>query len=155
MNNESAADDEVFQELLAGLLEVAERRETIDREQLCREYPQYADSICEFLDNNNLFDDAMAAFREPGAGPAVDSAFEPTLDSQAEVHTKKFAIGDHLQYIGEYEVLDEIARGGMGIVFKARQNELRRTVALKMILAGRLASESDVDRFHREARPRH
>jgi eukaryotic-like serine/threonine-protein kinase len=59
--------------------------------------------------------------------------------------------GERVQYFGDYELLEELARGGMGVFYRAKQLSLNRVIALKMILSGSIAGEQEIRRFQREA----
>ena len=84
------------------------------------------------------------------AGSIIETAAAPSLFPEEDALLPTFdpARPD----FGNYKLLGEIARGGMGVVFKARHKTLDRVCALKMILSGQLADQDEIDRFYDEAK---
>jgi tRNA A-37 threonylcarbamoyl transferase component Bud32 len=123
-----ASQEQRLAEVVTAFLKADEAGQTpVPGDWLAR-HPDLADELSDFFAGRQHLETLAAPLRgRPSPAPVPDS-------------------------FGDYEILEEIARGGMGVVFKARQKSLDRIVALKMILAGRLASSDDVRRFTAEAR---
>jgi tRNA A-37 threonylcarbamoyl transferase component Bud32/tetratricopeptide (TPR) repeat protein len=112
-----------------------------DYRRLAGEFPMLDDYMSQFtgLDRALL----AHALGDEGNPSPLPTANAESLQNGAAPVPRRF---------GEYELLSEAGRGGMGVVYRARHRRLNRMVALKMILAGRLADEAHVERFYTEAR---
>ena len=84
--------------------------------------------------------------------PAVLSLEKVKVGQQEEAGGRATLAGAEIKRLGDFEILREIGRGGMGIVFAAKQESLGRTVAIKVLPKQSLLNEDDLDRFHREAK---
>ena len=148
MTNENAPSEHErrVNQLLADYLEAQRLGQAPNREDLLRRHPDLAADLDSFFADQDGFG-RLAEHVGPPAAPAPDLAQAPALAAD-ETAGAGLGVGT-VSYFGDYELLEPIARGGMGVVYKARQVSLRRTVALKMILAGKFASPEDVQRFRR------
>jgi len=127
--------DEYLRQLHAG--------ERPDRDALLQEHPKLA-RVLDCLDG---LDEIASDLLDGVPRPAQEET--PKLDATVTLSSPVVQMPSDF---GPYELLEEIGRGGMGVVYRARQKGLDRTVAVKMILAGHLASPEHVRRFQAEAK---
>jgi serine/threonine-protein kinase len=139
----AAARDERLAQLLADLVDQHKRGEPADVESVARQHPEVAGELRALWAAVLVTDDLA----RPGTDPKATIDHRPVApvsagapDSSALPHR-----------VGDYELLAEIGRGAMGVVYKARQTSLGRLVAVKMLLGGDNASGVDLARFRAEA----
>jgi tRNA A-37 threonylcarbamoyl transferase component Bud32 len=142
----SAGQQQRLHELIAAYLEAEQDGQAPEPEVWLRQHPEHAADLRQFMADHLRLRQLGTPLSPSGLANAATETIPPSAEGKACTES-----GVKVRYFGDYELLQEIARGGMGVVFKARQLSLNRLAALKMILAGQLASADDLARFRREA----
>ncbi|MDP6719721.1 MAG: serine/threonine protein kinase, partial [Pirellulaceae bacterium] len=130
--------DDQLARLLAQMTDDAQRGLPVDIDRICREHPDLSGELRE------LWGAVMVA-------EAIGSGSQTAADETDSAHDNAALSFELPCRFGDYTLLAEVGRGGMGVVYRARQISLNREVAVKMILRGQLASDVDRERFRAEA----
>ncbi|HVV98773.1 MAG TPA: serine/threonine-protein kinase [Planctomycetaceae bacterium] len=136
--------DEQLAEILADLMERARQGHSVDIEAVANRHPELADELRELWGTAQLFEGFAQL-------PAEATQVTRSDQSQEAGRAPTGRTASPPRQFGEFEILEELGRGGMGVVYKARQRGLDRVVALKLLLRGEHASAVDIARFRAEA----
>jgi serine/threonine-protein kinase len=135
--------EEQVNEAIAAYLQAVEQGEAADADEWLRRYPELADELASFFADRAQVERALA----PLLGDSMNAADVLTV---AEAGTRTVQPCP-VRTLGQYEVHGELGKGGMGVVYRARQAKLNRVVALKTIRAGERAGLPELARFQAEA----
>jgi serine/threonine-protein kinase len=148
-HSDPCGHEERLNQILLDYLESSEQGVELDSAEVLARHPEFAPDLKDFLDTYRHVETLTAPVRQMS-----QSVLKVTLGGRPAVadDTKvKYPAVVAPRTVADYQVLGEIGRGGMGIVYKARQAGLNRVVALKLILAGEHAGAESLTRFRTEA----
>ncbi len=149
-NGDNSDREERFDEICADFFDAMDGGTPFDQDRVVSDNPDLADSLRNFFRDHQRMAGALDMPDSTHAGDIQKLDLTIGFDRDL-THPESEAASNAANRIADYELLEKIAQGGMGVVYKARQVTLNRIVALKMIRSGELADEEEVKRFRVEA----
>lgn len=134
------SESKSIEQIIAEFMLAAEEGQPQSPNQLVARYPSHANELKAFFEVHEQF-----------SGKSDARQVREQAEATRQAAQESSIASNPPRFLADYEILEEIDRGGMGVVYKAKDQKLKRIVALKLIRSGELASEEEVQRFMSEA----